>query len=69
MKRAIAECFFPELKGPSIYKTGRGEASNAKAAISRAMGHALKQVKGKRWQTVKVTLTVVDITPEDKDLS
>jgi hypothetical protein len=72
MKRAIAECFFPELKGPSIYKTGRGEASNAKAAISRAMGHALKQVKGKRWSTVKVTFSVsdvVDITPEDKDLS
>jgi hypothetical protein len=66
MKRAIAECFFPELKGPSIWKTGRGEASNAKAAISRAMGHALKQVKGKRWQTVKVTFSVVDITVDNE---
>jgi hypothetical protein len=64
MKLAIADCFFPELRGPAIYKTGRGEGSTPKAAISRAIGAAIKQVKGKRWHTVKVTITVVDKQPE-----
>ena len=69
MKLAIAECMFPELKGGSIYKTGRGEGSNPKTAISRAIGHALKQVRGKRWQTIKATITVVECVtsePEEK---
>jgi hypothetical protein len=61
MKLAIAECMFPELKGPSIYKTGRGEATTPKAAISRAIGHALKQVKGRRWTTVRATISVVEV--------
>jgi len=62
MKLAIAECMFPELKG-NCYRTGRGEGSNPKAAISRAIGHALKQVKGKRWSTVRVSISIVEITP------
>ena len=62
MKLAIAECFFPDLKG-NCYRTGRGEGSNPKAAISRAIGHALKQVKGKRWSTVRVSISIVEITP------
>jgi len=69
MKLAIAECMFPELRGGSIYKTGRGEGSNPKAAISRAIGHALKQVRGKRWQTIKATITCVECVtsePEEK---
>jgi hypothetical protein len=53
---------FPELKG-NCYRTGRGEGSNPKAAISRAIGHALKQVKGKRWSTVRVSISIVEITP------
>ena len=57
----------PELKGGSIYKTGRGEGSNPKAAISRAIGHALKQVKGKRWSTVRATISVVEITPNPEE--
>ena len=65
MKLAIAECFFPDLEG-NCYRTGRGEGSNPKAAISRAIGHALKQVKGKRWSTVRATISVVEITL-DKD--
>lgn len=64
MKLAICEAFFPELKGASIYKTGRGEGSNAKIAISRAIGNAIKQVKGKRWQTMKATITIVEKMPE-----
>jgi len=62
MKLATLECMFPELKG-NCYRTGRGRASNPKAAISRAIGHALKQVKGKRWSTVRATISVVEITP------
>ena len=60
MKLAIAECFFTDLKG-NCYRTGRGEGSNPKAAISRAIRHALKQVRGKRWQTIKATITVVEM--------
>ena len=65
MKLATAECMFPELKGGSIYKTGRGEGSTPKAAISRAIAAALKQVKGKRWHSVKATITVIDMQPKD----
>jgi hypothetical protein len=35
-----------------------------KAAISRAIGHALKQVKGKRWSTVRATISVVEMAEE-----
>jgi len=68
MKLAIAECMFPELKG-NCYRTGRGRASNPKAAISRAIGDVLKQVRGKRWQTIKATITCVECVtsePEEK---
>ena len=68
MKLATLECMFPELKG-NCYRTGRGEGSNPKAAISRAIGHALKQVRGKRWQTIKATITCVECVtsePEEK---
>jgi hypothetical protein len=63
MKLAIAECMFPDLKG-NCYRTGRGRASNPKAAISRAIGDVLKQVRGKRWQTIKATITVVEVTKD-----
>ena len=42
---------------------GGGEGSNPKAEISRAIGNALKQVKGKRWSIVRATISVVEITP------
>lgn len=67
MKLAIADCMFPELKGPNIYKTGRGEGTTPKAAIARAMAAAIKQVKGKRWHSIKVSITVVDKQPETVD--
>jgi hypothetical protein len=62
MKLATVEAFMPELRG-NCYRTGRGRASNPKAAISRAIGDVLKQVRGKRWQTIKATISVVEITP------
>jgi hypothetical protein len=65
MKRAIAECFFPELKGGHVYGTGRGDASNIPAAISRAFKDALAQKKGKRVHTIKATITIIDVQPEE----
>lgn len=61
IKLATIEGMFPELKGGSIYKTGRGRASTSKAAISRAFGDLLKQVKGKRIHTIKATITIVEV--------
>jgi hypothetical protein len=60
IKLAIAECFFPELKGPAIYRTGRGRGSTARVAIARAFESALRQNKGKRFQSIKATITVTD---------
>ena len=68
MKLATVEAFMPELRG-NCYRTGRGRASNPKAAISRAIGDVLKQVRGKRWQTLKCTITCVECVtsePEEK---
>lgn len=66
MKRVIVEAFFPEVKG-NPYRTGRGEATNVKAAISRAFGEALKQVRGKRITTIKAMLTIISIEPMPKE--
>ena len=60
MKIAHVTAMFPELKGKFIYRVGRGEGSNPKAAISRAMGDLFKTVKGKRFSTIKCTITLVD---------
>ena len=60
MKNVLIEATFPELKGGFIYKNGRGSGSNPKAAISRAIGDLLKQVKGKRVSIIKATITIVE---------
>lgn len=60
MKIAFVEAFFPELKGKFIYRTGRGEASYNKSAISRAMGDLFKGVKGKRVSVIKCTITLTE---------
>jgi len=51
---------FPELRGASIYKTGKGEGTNAVIAAQRALKHALKQVKGKRVTIIKATITITE---------
>jgi hypothetical protein len=63
-KQAYIEGFFPEVKGRAD-RVGRGRGSTAKAAISRAIGDLLKQVKGKRIQTIKATITVTEVMPEE----
>lgn len=67
MKNVVIEAMFPELKGGLIYKVGRGSASNTKAAISRAFGELLKQVKGKRISTIKATITIVEAVKETNE--
>ena len=66
MKLATVEATFPELKGGSIYRTGHGKASTAKAAISRAFGDVLKQNRGKRFHSIKATITVIETATEEK---
>ena len=58
MKVAFVEAFFPELKGGKINQSGRGEAANNKAAISRAFGDMFKKIKGKRVSVIKCTITL-----------
>ena len=65
MKAVTIEAMFPELKGGNIYRTGHGRASTAKAAISRAFGDVLKQIKGKRIHTITATITIVEAQPEE----
>ena len=60
MKLVVVDCMFPELRGPAIYRTGRGRASTAKAAISRAFGDVLKQNRGKRYHSIKATITIIE---------
>jgi hypothetical protein len=60
MKIAFCEAMFPELKGASIYKTGKGEGTNGVIASQRALKHALKQVKGKRVSVIKCTISIND---------
>src|SRR5260370_37741581 len=64
LKHATVEAMFPELKGAHIYKTGRGRASDSKAAITRAFADLFSQVKGKRIQVVKATITIVSMPVE-----
>ena len=67
MKIVQAECMFPELKGQYIYRTGRGRASTAKAAISRAFGDAIKQNRGKRYHSIKATITIIEEAPKENN--
>lgn len=67
IKLATVEAFLPELKGGNIYKVGRGRASTSKAAISRAFGDLLKQVKGKRIHTIKATITIVEVNEVNEE--
>lgn len=65
MKSAIVEAMFPELKGGSIYKTGRGKGGSPKVAIAAAFRDLLKQVKGKRIHIIKNTITLIELEPEE----
>lgn len=59
-KLCIVEAMFPELRGGSIYKTGKGRATSNKAAISRAFADVLHQVSKRRIHTIKATITITE---------
>ena len=58
VKHVFIDGFFPELKGPMIYKSAHGEAGSVKPAISRAFGNLLKQTRCKRISTIKATIII-----------
>ena len=58
MKIAFIEGHMPELKGPKAFQSGRGEGTNAPAAISRAFKDMLRKVKGKRISVIKTQITL-----------
>jgi hypothetical protein len=60
MKLAYIEATFPELRGGYAQRTGRGEGSNAKTAISRAVGDLLKGGKGRRFTIFTAKVVVID---------
>lgn len=67
-KNVFVDAHFPELRGPAMYKTGRGTGSNPKVAIGRAMAALLKQVSGKRFSCIKATITITEATKETSDV-
>lgn len=58
-KLAYISATFPELKGKYSQREGRGEGSNSKAAISRAVGSLLKSVNRKHFTTILCKVTVI----------
>jgi hypothetical protein len=47
----------PELKGRFSTPTGRGHATNVRAANANAMRDLLKQVKGKKFRNATATIS------------
>lgn len=62
-KQAYVEAFFPQVKG-NPNRVGRGRGGSAKVAISRAFADLLKQVRGKRIQTINATVTITEVPEE-----
>jgi len=60
LKVVMLDATFPEFKTGAMYQRGKGVASTVRAAAARAMGDLLKQpkVKGKRFSTIKLTMSI-----------
>jgi hypothetical protein len=57
LKAVNIEATFPELKGRFSTPTGRGHATNVRAARANAMLDLLKQVKGKKFRNATATIS------------
>ena len=57
LKAVNIEATFPELKGRFSTPTGRGHATNVRAARANAMRDLLKQVKGKKFRSATATIS------------
>jgi hypothetical protein len=57
LKAVNIEATFPELKGRFSAPTGRGHATNVRAARANAMQDLLKQVKGKKFGNATATIS------------
>jgi hypothetical protein len=60
MKLATIEATFPELRGKYSQRSGRGEGSTAKSAISRAIGALLKSGNRRRFSVFTCRVVVID---------
>jgi hypothetical protein len=58
-KLAHVEATFPEIREALSLRSGRGEGSTSKAAISRAIGDLLKKRKGRHVTTFSCRVTMV----------
>lgn len=59
MKTVTISAEFPEFKGSTSY-TGRGEATEWTSALSRAAKQLKRQIKHKRFTTIKAVISVGD---------
>ena len=66
LRSVTIEGTFPELKGRFSTPTGRGQATNVRAAGANAMRDLLKQVKGKKFThaTATVSFGTVQVSEE-----
>lgn len=60
VKVVTLEGEFPELPSPKMYQTGRGEASNLKAAFAAAGRDLFKKpgLRGRRLSSFKIIVSV-----------
>jgi hypothetical protein len=63
-KEAFIQAEF-QLNGKSVYRNSNGIGSSPKVAISRAIAGVLKQMKRKRFRSIKATITVVNWEPPE----
>ena len=65
LRSVTIEGTFPELKGRFSTPTGRGQATNVRAAGANAMRDLLKQVKGKKFTHATATVSFGTVQVEE----
>jgi hypothetical protein len=64
LKTVTIEAMFPELLGTFSVPTGRGQASNVRAAGANAIRDLLNQVRGKKFKIATATIRVGTVQVE-----